>query len=115
MNAVMIVGMVATFVGALWARYEHDNPDYWAFSGISRNASDVVRIVTTLLFPGGYVLILLAPGHSWLFNIGMVLIMHFVGVQVVAGLVSGAIAGFFARRRLQRKLGELTRDDEADN
>ena len=100
MHTLMVVGIVATVAGAFWAKYERDNPYYWESWRISQNTAHVLNIVTTLLFPGGYFLILFAPGNSWVFNVGMVLITHFVGVVFIAGLVSGAIGGFSARRRI---------------
>ena len=74
----LMIGIVATVAGAFWAKYEQDNPYYWESWGISQKASHVLNVVTATLFPYGYFLILFAPGHSWVFNIGMVLITHFV-------------------------------------
>ena len=67
-SAVMLFGIVATLLGALWAKYEEGLP--------KSTATNIVNILTTFLFPGGYFLILFAPGNSWLFNIVVVLVVH---------------------------------------
>jgi hypothetical protein len=100
--AWLIVGMFASFVGAVWAQFERANPHYALAWGLSRNTANVVNILTTALFPGGYLLILLAPGHGWPFNIGMLVLTHIVVVQVLAGLASGVIAGVADRRRARQ-------------
>ena len=114
MHTLMIVGIVATVAGAFWGKYEHDNPYYWESWGLSQNTANALNIVTTLLFPGGYFLILFAPGHSWMFNVGMVLITHFVGVVFIVGLVSGAIGGFSARRRIDDAVRQAAEHDTAE-
>ena len=103
MTTVMIFGIVATLLGALWAQYEQGNPDYRTIWGISKGAANIINLLTTLLFPGGYLLILFAPGNSWLFNIGAVVVVHIVGVQILVGILSGLI-GASAERRLMRQL-----------
>ena len=108
----LMIGIVATVAGFFWAKYEHDNPYYWESLGISQNASHVLNIVTSTLYPYGYFLILFAPGHSWVFNIGMVLITHFVGVHFIGGLIYGAIGGLSARRRARRMIDEFLERDQ---
>jgi hypothetical protein len=109
MSLVMLTGIVASLVGALWAKYEHDNPNYWVAWGLSQTGANVINVATTLLFPGAYLLILFAPGHGWLFAIGMVLATHFIGVQIFCGLLYGTIAVLLARRRIERRIERATR------
>jgi hypothetical protein len=103
--AWLIVGIVASFVGAVWAQFERSNPDYWALWRLSRNAAHAINILTTILFPGGYLVILFAPGHGWLFNIGMVVLTHFLVVQVLAGITSGILHGLVVRRHARQQPG----------
>lgn len=99
-----IVGMLASFVGAVWAQFERSNP-----IGLTRNAANVIKIMTTVLFPGGYLLVLFAPGHGWLFNVGMLAVTHFVVVTVFAGLTAGVIGGLADRRRARQQNPEAFR------
>jgi hypothetical protein len=96
------IGILASFIGAVWAQYERSNPAYWATWGLSRNAANLIKILTTIIFPGGYLLVLFAPGHGWLFNIGMLALTHFVVVTVFAGLTAGIVGGLAGRRRALR-------------
>ena len=107
----MVIGITASFLGGLFAMYEHDNPDYWALWGISRSTKDLINILTSVFCPGGYVLILFAPGGTWIFNIGMLLLTHFVGIQLVGGLLWGFVGGRSAKRRLQREVEETLREE----
>ncbi|HEV2054028.1 MAG TPA: hypothetical protein VGV06_02520, partial [Methylomirabilota bacterium] len=67
---------------------------------------------TSLFFPGGYLLVLFAPGYTWWFTIGMVFVTHFVVVMFFGGLLYGSVAGLRDRRRHQGRLERLRKSPE---
>jgi hypothetical protein len=116
MSPILWAGVVASFVGFLWSMYEQENPEYWVTWGLSKTAANLINISTGLLFPGGYLLILFAPGYSWWFTIGAVLVTHFIVVMILGGGLYGAVSGRALRRKHQRELEQLkkTRPGSAD-
>lgn len=91
MSLLMVVGVIASIVGSMWAKFEHDCPRYWTDWGISQRTAHVINLGTSLLFPGGYLLVLFAPGLPWWGRVLAVLATHFIGVQIVAPLVMSAL------------------------
>ena len=89
MSWVMVAGIAASIIGSMWAKFEHDCPAYWALWGLSRHSAHIINLATSVLFPGGYLLVLLAPGTPWWVNVLAVLGTHFIGVQLVAPLLMG--------------------------
>jgi hypothetical protein len=95
-DPLLFSGLAATFFGTLWALFERDNPDYGTLI-LSKNQRNVINIVTGAILFGGYVLILLSDG-SWLRNVGILVLWHFFGCQLLAGLLYGTIAGLVTKR-----------------
>ncbi len=61
--------------------------------------SEVLQIPVTIAYFGSFLIVLLAPGVSWILKIILSLLMQFVINHVLWGLITGGIAGIFFKDR----------------
>ncbi len=101
MNIVLTVGIIASLIGSNWAAYNKDNPEYWRVKGRSRDIQNVIQIISTLFFPGAYLLILFSS-KDLIKNVIIILVLHFLIQPAFYGVVEG-VKGYKLFKAKHRK------------
>lgn len=99
LNILSAVGVIATYIGFSQAMSRKSketisNREYESiFETKEEQTSDNIgRIISCLLYPGGYILILFST-RSYLHNLIMIVFLNFILCPIVWGVVNGIRSG----------------------
>jgi membrane protein YdbS with pleckstrin-like domain len=85
---LLIIGFALSFLGARWAIKRKINPEFMVRS---KNMDNVLQIISVILFPGSYLIILFSHGFSvkWiLINAAIVLVFHFIIIPILTAILT---------------------------
>lgn len=96
MNILMVIGIVLSCIGATWAIFEKENPDYWIFLGLSWKTRSIITTLTFILWPGCYLLIIFSS-NNYIGNLIILALCHFIALPF-----GSAILGVLLKKWIQK-------------
>jgi hypothetical protein len=110
MNVILILGIALVIVGYIWSYYENYlNSEYWVLRGMSRSTYDIISMLTFIVYPGAYLLILFSSSN-FLLNIIILLILHFIFTNN-EGLIGYILRGKMIEKYKRSINKDFTRED----